>query len=218
MKDKKVKHVFTSELCNLLILWTWSRHPENIKIGPETEKAIYEAVNVLDSKYSSSIPLVEPSEQRIKLARMSVSLACRLFSTTNGEDVIVTPEHVAEVLRFLQECYDKPSMGYNSFSKAVKKTDVIDPKEMDLVAQELREFRDWTILRDTLLDMAMFKKNEVSDIMGYDVDMSRELFRWMGKRRLIRSAPFGFVKHASFTSLLKSMVNEKQGKEKASVY
>lgn len=218
MKDKKVKHVFTSELCNLLVMWSWSRSPENIKIGVDTERAIYDAVNVLDAKYSSSIPLVEPSEQRIKLARMSVSLACRLFSTSNGEDVFVTPAHVAEVLSFLQACYDKESMGYDAFSKAVKKTDDIDPKELVAVIREFKEFQNWTLLRDILLDMSMFKKNEIADQMGMDQDQSRELFKWLGKRRLVRAAPFGFVKHSAFTAMLKTLINEKAGPEKVTAY
>lgn len=218
MKGKKVKHVFTSELCNLLILWAWSRVPDQVKIGPETEKAIYDAVNVLDAKYSSSIPLVEPSEQRIKLARLSTSLACRLFSTTDGESVIVTPEHVKEVLRFMMEVYDKGSMGYDSYSKSVKKTDTIDPKDLEVIVTELKQFQNWTLLRDLLLDMSMFKKNEIADQMGMDLDQSRELFKWMGKRRLIRAAPFGFVKHAAFTAILKSLVDEKQGKEPVTAY
>ena len=218
MKNKRVDHVYTSELCNLLIMWTWSRHPEHVKIGADTEKAIYEAVNLLDAKYSSTIPLIEPSEQRIKLARLATSLACRLFSTSTGEDVIVTPGHVAEVVNFLQSCYDKASMGYDSFSKAVKKVDTIDQKEVGKIIQEFKEFQNWTLLRDILLESSMFKRNEISDQMGMDLDQTRELFKWLGKYRLIRTAPFGFVKHAVFTAILKSLANEKAGPEKATSY
>jgi hypothetical protein len=58
--------------------------------------------------------------------------------------------------------------------------------------------------------MTMFKKNELIEQLGYDNDAARYLFAWMGKRRLIRSAPFGFVKQVSFTELLKSMKDEKE--------
>lgn len=218
MKGKKVAHRYTSDICNSLVLWAWSRTSENIKIPVETERAIFEAVNILDKKYSSSIPLVESSEQRIKLARMSVSLACRLFSTTNGEDVLVKPEHVEEVSRFLQEVFDKPSMGYGAYSAATKKVDSLPEDELKLVATELKDFANWTLLRDILLEAGQFKRNDISDQVGYDQDRTRELFSWMGKRRLIRASAFGYIKHPTFTLLLKQLVNEKEGKPKASAY
>lgn len=208
MKNKRIEHRHTSELCNQLVMWAWSRRPEHVKFGADTERAIFEGVNALDAKYSSAIPLIEPAEQRIKLARLAASVACRLFSTTTGEDVVVKPEHVAEVMRFMQEVYDKPSMGYDAYSAAVKKTDTIAPKDMEVVTRELREFEDWTLLRDVLLDMSQFRKQELTDQLGYDQDRSRELFKWLGRRRLIRAAPFGFVKHSAFTNLLKSLSGE----------
>ncbi len=218
LKDVKVPHTFTSELCNKLILWAWSRKPEQVKILKETEDVIYKGVDILDAKYSSSIPLVEPAEQRIKLARMATSLACRLFSTEDGETVIVRPEHVHEIMDFLQQVYDKPSMGYDMFSAHTKAVDHIPTEDLADIKKEFREFRNWTTLRDLFLQMSQFKRMEISDQLGYDQDQARELFAWLGKRKLIRSSPFGYIKHVAFTGMLKEMINEKMQAEKASKF
>lgn len=208
LKDVQVPQVYTSELCNQLILWAWSRNSKQVQILPEAEEAIFKAVEVLDQRYSSAIPLVEPAEQRLKLARMSTALAARLFSTTDGEVVIVKAAHVEETVRFLRAAYDKPSMGYDLYSAGVKKTDELPTTELAAIQQELRSFQSWTLLRDLLLELTQFKKQELADQMGYDQDRSRELFKWLGQRRLIRSAPFGFVKQPAFTALLKGMLHE----------
>lgn len=210
LRDKKVKHQFTSELCNKLILWAWSRTIDQVTILKETEDAIYEAVNTLDNKYSSTIPLIESSEQRIKLARMSTALACRLFSTDDGETVIVTPEHVAEIVNFLQECYDKKSMGYDVFSANAKRNDALPLADTSEIMKEFRLFHNWTLLRDVLLQMTVFRKNEVTEQVGYDQEQSRLLFGFLGKHHLIHSAPFGYVKNPCFSTMLKSMIAEKE--------
>ena len=210
MKDMKVEHKFTSELCNKLILWAWSRTIDQVNILKETQDEIYKSVNILDDKYSSAIPLMEPAEQRIKLARMATSLAVRLFSTEDGETVIVRPEHVREIVDFLQEVFDKPSMGYDMFSEHTKRTDKVPEGDLEDIKKELRLFQNWSLVRDILLQMSSFKKNELIDQLGYDGEQARALFAWLGKHCLIKSLGFGYVKQVAFTALLKDMLDEKE--------
>jgi len=167
-------------------------------------------VDVLDNKYSSSIPLIEPAEQRLKLARMATALACRLFSTEDGEIVLVTPEHVQEIVDFLQEVFDKPSMGYDAFSANVKRVDKVPESDIGTIRIEFKQFRNWSLLRDLLLQMTQFKKQELADQLGYDMDQIRDLFAWFGERRLIRSSPFGYIKQVAFTNMLKAMLEDKE--------
>lgn len=113
---EKVPHIHTSELCKNLILWAWSRKPYNIKIKPKAYEACYSLAKLMYTKYSHACPLVNPSEQKLKLAKMATALACRLFSTENGEDVIVLPEHVEYIYEWLNEIYDSPYFQYNEWS------------------------------------------------------------------------------------------------------
>ncbi len=209
LRDVKVPHRHKSEFCNQLILWAWSRSSDQINITDEAEEAIYDGVEFLDKKYSSAIPLVEPSEQRIKLARLSTALAVRLFSTEDGETVIVTKDHVAEIMRFLQQVFDKGSMGYDLYSKAMKKLDTLPEKDAKKIEAEFKSIHDWDQVRDLLLDSPQFRRNELADQLGLDQDAARDLFKWFGKWRLIRSTPVGYVKHSAFTSFLKSILDHK---------
>lgn len=123
---KRVAHRYTGERCRTLIDWIWSRKVDQIVVTPETEDAILDWSKDFSDKYSVKIPLVVRTEQRIKLARLSVALAARVGSAEEPdcERLIVKPEHVHYVGRRLQEIYDRDSMGYLGFSKSV------DPRKL----------------------------------------------------------------------------------------
>ena len=91
----QAKHVYTSELCQDLVGWCWSRNERNIVIEEDAEKAILDAANSMGSTYSSSIPIVEPGDQRLKLARLASALAGRTYSCSeDGQTMIVRKCHV----------------------------------------------------------------------------------------------------------------------------
>lgn len=112
-----VKHVYTGRDCRNLVLWCWSRKPSNIKFSERTVDAILHYANELPRKYHAEIPLLEPSDTRIKLARLSAALAGRLYSTLDGINLLVLPEHVEWIVEYLHRIYTKPSMGYDLFSQ-----------------------------------------------------------------------------------------------------
>jgi hypothetical protein len=123
---KRVPHRYTGERCRSLIDWVWSRSANQIVISPDTEEAILDWSKDFSDKYSGKIPLVVRTEQRIKIARLSVALAARLGSTEEPdcEKIIVRPEHVHYVCRRIQAIYDRNSMGYDGFSRSV------DPRKL----------------------------------------------------------------------------------------
>ncbi|KKN43305.1 hypothetical protein LCGC14_0704570 [marine sediment metagenome] len=113
---KKIK--YTSSICRNLILWAWSRKPSDVVISSETEKLILKYATMQGEKYSSGIPIVEPAEQRIKLAKLSVAAAARFFSTDDsGEKIIVKPEHIVFVYQYLEKIYSNPSFRYDEWSE-----------------------------------------------------------------------------------------------------
>lgn len=116
-KQPNVPHRYTSQLCHDLVLWAWSRTAEQVRLDGKTMDACYEYGKLMGKKYSSDCPIVHPMEQKIKLARLAVALACRLFSTDDGTRVIVLPEHVQYVYEYLNAQYDTPHFGYHTFSR-----------------------------------------------------------------------------------------------------
>ena len=97
-------------------MWAWSRRPENISFTPEAAQLILENAAKMGKKYSSRIPLVEPADQRLKLARLSIAAAICVYSTDEGTNVVVKEEHVKFVIGYLNAVYDSKALGYDRFS------------------------------------------------------------------------------------------------------
>ena len=115
-----VKHKYTTDLCNKLLLWAWSRKAQDIRFDLDVEDIILQYAVEMANKYTPNFPLVLGSTIRLKLARMSIALAVRLFSTSDGKDVVVKAEHVEYVYNFLNRIYNKESFGYGEYSKYFK--------------------------------------------------------------------------------------------------
>lgn len=125
-KQPDVPHIYTSDLCHDLLLWAWSRTANQVRLDSATVDACHDLGEAMCRRYSSDCPLVNTMEQKIKLARLAVALACRTFSTDEtGEKAIVTPEHVQYVSDFVCEQYDKPQFGFDVYSSRIRTSEMI---------------------------------------------------------------------------------------------
>ena len=116
-KMEQIDHVYNTDVCNAGVMWAWSRSPEQIIIDEEATREILKQAVALSNKYSSAIPLAEPADMRLKLARLSIATAARMASTDETyESIVVHPEHVNFVVNFLQEVYDAPALQYDKMS------------------------------------------------------------------------------------------------------
>lgn len=119
---EKVKR-YVSDLCHDLIMFCWSRDKDHVIYTKEAESETLRLATEEGNKYHSSIPIVVGTVQRIKLARLATALAARLFSTDKtGEKVVVLPEHVQYVHRFLNKIYAWP-LEYDLYSAKKKQND-----------------------------------------------------------------------------------------------
>lgn len=201
--DKQVPHKLTSEACHNLVKWAWTREPKHIEITPDAEEAVLDAAERLGSKYSVQIPLVQPAEQRIKLARMSVALAARLFSTDDGERVVVYPAHVEYIEQWLNEIYTKPSMGYDAFSR--RGISNIKTEASKQMLDEYRRKAHTTPLTHVLLGAALVRRTMMEDMLGWSKDEAVDFISWGVQQGLLVMANKGMVKTPAFTELLKKV-------------
>ena len=167
-----VKHVYTSQLCRNLVLWAWTRKPDNIHILPETADACRKYARLMYQKYSKDFPLVNAGEQRFKLARLAVALACRLFSTKDGINVIVKPEHVEYIHWWLSSEYDRQSFGYDRWSNRRKRN--LSITNLQEVHQVLKNFGPQVV--DQLLNTEQIGFKTVVDIHGTNDETIRPWF------------------------------------------
>lgn len=148
----KEKHVYTAEAAKALLGWVWSRTADQVAWAPGTEDAVVDLALAQSRFYSSHIPLVEPGEQRFRVARVSVALAARFHSTDSGGDkIVVRPEHVALAGRFLSGCFDGPVTGYKAYSEAKRQQDaVFSEKELNEMLAVLERYANLDVAMDAI--------------------------------------------------------------------
>lgn len=200
------QHTYTSELCKLLVLWAWSRKPEHVVFEPEAVKKVLRGAIAMGKVYSSQIPLVEGANQRIKLAKLSVAAAARVFSTDEtGETVIVKPCHVQFAYDYLNEIYSKPSLNYKGFSAG----EYLDTKaaiaNRSMVIAFLNANEDMAELcaRQDFIWARTFEEQ-----LNMDRNASAELIAQLTKWRMIKdSGGRGYKKTAGFIGILREWEN-----------
>ena len=206
---EKVPHRYSQELCRSLILWAWSRTPEQVKFEEGVEDMILQEAVVLSEKYSAFIPLIEPADTRIKLARLAVSCACRCFSSDKEGNVIVKPEHVEFVVKFLRSCYDSPFMSYDLYSDRARSEAVFGNGEYEEAVREFRKLSNYVEAVGILSSIGNpFRGYEVGEQLGIDSWEVREIIRFLSKHRMIQTLPAGYRKLSKMNTFLRQLQSE----------
>lgn len=180
------------------LLWAWSRSQEQVIFEPSAVKQILMLASDQGQRYDPSIPLVEPNEHRITLARLSVALAARLYSTTpDGETVVVRAPIVDYAAAFLDECYKKRSLGYADYS-----AQEIRRKKLK-GAERLEELMNADKI-EALLEMDRFTTTELQDVWDCDRKEIRGVLSTLRDCRAIkRSASGAFYRTPAFIEWLR---------------
>ena len=157
----------------------------------------------MGEKYSSQIPLVESADQRLKLARLSTSLAIRTFSTEDSESVLVRKCHVRFVHEYLSELYDSATFGYKDYSDSLRhETEVRDKDELVEKLKKMPHARD--VVRQ-MLDTVTISAFDLADMTGYDMDKCRELVGVLVRKNAIKRKKRFYEKTPSFIAVLKEL-------------
>lgn len=158
--------IFTSDLCHQRVMWAWSRTSESVVWSEgATDAVLALAMQHGETyRYGTEIPLVEPNEQRIKIARLSVATAAMFFSTDDeGSVVIVRPEHVEFVGQFLDTIYSKPSLAFTEFANNMRRRYEITGD--DAVARIMRQNEGAV---RAMLEQEAFSLRDLQEILGTD--------------------------------------------------
>lgn len=132
---------YTADRFNKLARLVWCLKDDQIYFTDEAIAACRQGAMSIGKDYSPSIPIFKASSGRILLARISTAIACLLYSFIVEEEEIyleVNEVHVACAEKFLRSLYDKPSFGYNTYSKAVSSS-AIDLDQKDTLWKKCKE-------------------------------------------------------------------------------
>lgn len=216
-KMEQIDHVYTTDICNIGVMWAWSRAPEQIIIEDDATREILNQAIKLSSKYSSAIPLAEPADMRLKLARLSIAAAARTASTDETyEDIIVKPEHVKFVVDFLQEVYDAPALQYNKMSN--KEFAMIDTSA-DRMSQLRTEFLrvplvDHNVAVEGILRADWFNERELCVQTNTDNLTVTQLLHFMVANNLaVDKGRYGYKLTATGATFFKQMLEKPYSKE-----
>lgn len=196
----EIPHVYTSELCRELIAWAWSRKMEDVVFLPETIDELYLHAKQMGKFYSSKVPLVESANQRIKLARLAVAVACRVFSTEDGENVIVKPEHVRFVREYLDTLYAKKSLGYKEFSMIERQYEKRMKRNRSRVEDMLNRTDD---LAEVLSQMQIITDRELETMLGVDISTARQYIKELMRYGMLTKDRHGWVNTPEFNVILR---------------
>lgn len=192
-----VQHRYTSEACNRLVFWAWSRKPSHVRWAEGAERVVLNVASALSRKYVP--PLVEGAEQRIKVARLAVAVAARVYSSPDGEHLDVTADHVEFVHKFLDGIYRKPSMAFDVYSATkLAEENLHEPQEVqrrvELLSAESRTL---------LADAPAFTLTDVQDYASLTRDQAADLISFLVRKRAIRKGKFGYYKLPAFIRFLR---------------
>lgn len=197
-------HRFSSELCRDLILWAWSRKPEQVKFPPGTVSAILEGASKLSDIFISTIPLVEPADQRLKLARLSVALAARTFSVDDDPEVLVVrPCHVRHVVAYLTEQYSKRSLGYLEYSKLLRGETVLSDE-----TSVVNAIHSMPYAQDVVKQMLEVQGFTIFDLMAWtelDRDDAQAVLSVLSRKNAIKRGQGFYIKTPAFIALLRRL-------------
>lgn len=132
-----VPQVYTAQACHALVMWVWSRKPDQIIFTQEAHEAAIKS-SILATRYTEKIPLVQRANISEKVARIAVAIAARTFSTDKDMEVIlVHEEHVDDAVAFLDSIYKKESFGYRAYSESVGKTEEVAEDKIEWLVRAL---------------------------------------------------------------------------------
>lgn len=205
--NEQVWHAYHSEDCKMLITWAWSRKPEHVVFEEGLEDKIFAVAEDFSRNYIDDPPLVQPRDFRIKLARITVAIAARVFSTDDsGEMVIVKFEHLYTAVKFLETIYQDPKFGYAKYS-----SDVL--RRVRRNQRDKEDLQDWMEMHEDALSVLIsmryrktFKKRDFEEV-GHGIDSmeASEVMGYLTDKEMILDVGEGKYK---FTDILKEVVNE----------
>jgi hypothetical protein len=207
-RHRRVKHRYTAASCSQLVMWAWSRKAEHIVFGDGVEDLIYEMAEDLGSRYIEDPPLVQTANARLKIARLAVAIAMRVFSSdSRGERVIVRKSHVLSAIHFLDEVYGHPAMGYQAHSERIRRNEQKAEESMKEARKYLAKPAQENAVRVlAMLGGSPFKHHDFVEMGSMDEDEARILISQLAMWGMVKS--YGRYHQKKATPQLLRLVKE----------
>jgi hypothetical protein len=190
----QVKHRYTEKMCSDLVTWAWSRSVEQILWQEGVETYVLEQAQALGGQYITEPPLIQVENVRLKIARLAVAVAARLFSSdTTGECIVVKREHVEAAVKLLDRFYKMPSMGYKNHSARVLRDREKARANRDFILDYLRQRTEvFEVLQSVGGDP--FKLRDFEEFAAMSRLEAQEIVRVLKTHKMVRQMAKGYMR------------------------
>lgn len=184
--DHGVDNPYTSDACHNLVKWAWSRTPEQVIWGTGVEAFVLQQALALGRQYVEDPPLIQAANVRMKIARLAVALAARTFSHVPEEPelLLVTKQHVKDVVWFLNRIYSLGNFGYKEFSEEVLEDENRSRNNRKPMIKMLNDNPELEKFLKTCY--GNFRTNDISETLGMERAYVAELMGDMYRYGMIR--------------------------------
>jgi len=157
---------YSKELCRALILWAWSRTPNQIKFTDKATKKIINMAIEFGQTYSPIIPLVQAENIRLKIAKISATVAVKTLSVDSSfTNLIIKRKHVDCAGQILRLFYNKASMSYDLFSKTtIAASEITETQRISKAIDTYSENNHSTVTG--LLELQKISTDSLTDYVG----------------------------------------------------
>jgi hypothetical protein len=198
---------YTRELCHDRVMWAWSRNEHQVRWLDGAERRVLDRATTHGRQYrhATEIPLVEPNEQRVKIARLAVAAAALFFSTDDGSCVVVGPEHVDFAVQFLDRLYGKRSLAFAAYAESKRRQHELQDEAAVLAVLQAAPDSPRQLMQQEALT-----QTDVGEILGID-DRStlRETISMLRKNGFfVRQGSSSYVKSPAAISFLRRLERE----------
>lgn len=215
--------MFSSKLEQDLIMWVWSRKHNQIHFSTKAIDAIYERSKELAKKYSFSIPLIQGENVRIKIAKLAVCFAGRVFSNkNNGETLLVNRVHVDCAFAFFNVIYKLEANGYSDYSIIQREVDRgASPEDLKRVDKYFKSFTNSRLrLMKSLFQSVTINLRDLVEQVNVSDEIARECISKLNEMKLIVKIPSSnyYRKNPGFNKWLKAKIIPHEMADRGSSY
>ena len=197
---------YTAELCKNLLLWIWTRKPENVIVDGETETLILKLAKEVSSQYVPNIPLVEAADIRNKLCRIATAFAGRTYSTIDGENLLVLPEHAQAASDTLEEFYSSEGLDYTGYSEEMSGLDIDEDRMVELRKEFKAKYPAWERIARWFILVNDFNKTHASTSLPVEKSEIDPMLAFLIDCRFLDTARRGFIKTPKGRDFFKGML------------
>lgn len=202
-----IENKLTSQLCHAYVKYAWDNwRDEKVQFTKEAVRAVYDVAQYQIDSWATDFPMIVPSEQHEKVARLAAALAVILYAVTPaGDRLIVTEEHVNETRVFMDQLYNDKGLNYARYASVYQKRNkrTYDANEMILSAmRKLPYYSD--VIRIAYSSDHITSAQIADEIPDIQTAQAKQVIAYLRQWGLISKNKIGYIKTQAFNHILQT--------------